>query len=357
MKKQSLSVLFVGIFILLCLIPSFGMLFFGPSPLLANEAAPKTPALHDAEGNWNPSILTDTADYVATRFALRPYLVYARSFLYENLLQSSAEEQVILGADHELYYSSTLDDYCGVGLEDAELLRITERLAAIQAQAERDGKQFLFVVAPNKNSVIPERMPARFPAGRQQANYTRLLPMLQEAGVHTVDLYGLLVGKPVLYYRTDSHWTAEGAALAADAMLSSLGRESGFAAGPFAEEGKHIGDLYQMLYPVGVGREAERIYAPGFRHETASDPRGGNAVTIRTSSPDGTGSLYCRRDSFGIALYPYLAEVFGTAEFSRSADYSPEAFSEIDADVIILEIVERNLPLLLPTAAEEGSAG
>ena len=136
--------------------------------------------------------------------------------------------------------------------------------------------------------------------------------------------------------------------MAADALLAALGRESSFAAGPFAEDGLHIGDLYQMLYPVGKGREAELVYSPGHVHETASDPRCGNAITIRTSSSDGKGSLYCRRDSFGIALYPYLADAFETAEFSRSADYSPEAFSGVEADAVILEIVERNIPLLLP---------
>ena len=340
MMKRSLSVLFIGVFLLLCLIPSVGMLIGGPSPLLANESAPRTPAFLDRDGHPNPSVLADTTDYIGTRFALRPLLVSARSFLYESLLHTSAEEQVTLGENGELYYSSTLDDYCG--------------LAEIQAQVERDGGQFVFAVAPNKNSVIPERMPARFPADRAGANYTRLLPLLREAGVSCVDLCALLSGQPELYYRTDSHWTAEGAALAADALLTALNRESSFAAGPFSESGMHIGDLYQMLYPVGKGREAELEYSPGFTYETASDPRGGNAITIRTSARDRTGSLYCRRDSFGIALYPYLAEAFGTAEFSRSADYSPEAFSGLDADAVILEIVERNLSLLLPD--EEASS-
>ena len=354
MMKRSLSVLFIGIFLLLCLIPSAGMLIAGPSPLLANESAPRTPALLDRDGNLNPEVLADTTDYIGTRFALRPLLVSARSFLYERLLHTSAEEQVTLGEGGELYYSSTLDDYCGVGLSDDKLRLIAAHLAGIQAQVERDGGQFLFAVAPNKNAVIPERMPARFPAGRESSNYARLLPLLKQAGVNCVDLHALFSGHPELYYRTDSHWTAEGAALAADALLTALNRESSFAAGPFSESGTHIGDLYQMLYPVGKGREAELEYSPGFTYETASDPRGGNAITIRTSARDRTGSLYCRRDSFGIALYPYLAEAFGTAEFSRSADYSPEAFSGLGADAVILEIVERNLSLLLP--GEEASS-
>ena len=352
MKNHFTANLFIGLFLLLCLIPSLGMLVLGPSPLLANESAPRTPALLDREGVVNPDVLTDVTDYMGTRFALRPYLVSARSFLYEKLLNSSAEEQVILGTDGQLYYSSTLDDYAGVGLTDGDLHRIVSRLADIQQQVEARSGRFLFAVAPNKNSIIPEQMPVRFPSDHESSNFSRLLPMLEEARVKTVDLHTLLAGKPALYYRTDSHWTAEGAAMAADAMLTALEREPSFSAGPFAEEGLHIGDLYQMLYPVGKGREPELIYVPGFQHETASDPRGGNAITIRTTSSVGKGSLYCRRDSFGIALYPYLADAFETAEFSRSADYAPEAFSDIDADVVILEIVERNIPLLLP--AEDG---
>lgn len=333
--------LFISIFFLLCLLPSLGMAVFGPSPLLANEVAPRTPKL-------NASLFTDITDYVGRRFAFRPYLVSARSFLWEKFLKSSAEEQVILGSDGELFYGSTLDDYCGVGLSDGELRQIASRLAGIQAAVEADGGRFLFTVAPNKNTVVPGAMPRRFPFGHESSNYVRLLPLLEEYGVHCVDLRPLFEGNPELYYRTDSHWTPEGAALAADELLRAAGRESSFADGAFREEGLHIGDLYQMLYPTGKGREPELVYDPGFRHVTASDPRGGNAVTIRTSCPAGTGSLFCLRDSFGIALYPYLAEAFAEAEFSRSLDDMDARLAGSGADVVLLEIVERNLAALLP---------
>ena len=354
--KKSFSVLLITVFLLLSLLPSLGMPIFGASPLLANESAVRTPALTGKDGKLNMDFLTELTDYMGSRFALRPYMVSARSFLYEKLLRSSAEEQVVLGSGGQLYYSSTLDDYCGRALSDGELAQIADRLLTIQAATEARGAQFLFTVAPNKNSLIPEGMPARFPAGHDQSNWSRLLPMLKERGVHTVDLHSVLAGNADLYYRTDSHWTAEGAAIAADALLGALGRESAFAAGPFSEDGLHVGDLYQMLYPVGKGREAELVYAPGHAHETASDPRGGNAITIRTSSSAGTGTLYCRRDSFGIALYPYLADAFEQAEFSRSSDWSEDSFSTLDADVIILEIVERSIPSLLGEDASGGGS-
>ena len=347
-KKAVLSVLMAGAFLLLCLIPSVGMLTGGPSPLLANETAPRTPSLKTPDGRLNENFLNEIADYVGTRFALRPAMVSARSYLFEKLFHSSAEEQVVLGRGAEMYYASTLNDYCGVSLSEDELHAVVRQLKAIQETVEGKGGRFLFTVAPNKNTVAPGGMPDRFPAGHAQSNLARIVPMLEEAGIPYVDLQTVLQDGAVLYYKTDSHWTARGAALAADALLQALGRESRYADGPFREEGMHVGDLYQMLYPVGKGRETELVYAPGLKYETESDPRGGNALTIRTASPDGQGSLYCLRDSFGIALYPYLADAFSEAVFSRSADYSPEAFADRQADTVILEIVERNLSSLLP---------
>ena len=329
-KKAVLSVLMAGAFLLLCLIPSVGMLMGGPSPLLANETAPRTPSLKTPDGRLNENFLSEIADYVGTRFALRPAMVSARSYLFEKLFHSSAEEQVVLGRGAEMYYASTLNDYCGVSLSEDELHAVVRQLKAIQETVEGKGGRFLFTVAPNKNTVAPGGMPDRFPAGHAQSNLARIVPMLEEAGIPYVDLQAVLQEGAVLYYKTD------------------LGRESRYAEGPFREEGMHVGDLYQMLYPVGKGRETELVYAPGLKYETESDPRGGNALTIRTASPDGQGSLYCLRDSFGIALYPYLADAFSEAVFSRSADYSPEAFADRQADTVILEIVERNLSSLLP---------
>ena len=348
MKKHGLSILMAGIFLLLCLIPSVGMLVTGPSPLLANETAPRTPSLTTPDGGLNENVLCEITDYVGARFALRPALVSARSFLFEKLFHSSAEEQVLLGQGIELYYSSTLDVYCGVSMTGDELAAVAAQLKAIQQTVEANGGRFLFTVAPNKNTLIPGGMPARFPEDHAHSNLAQLVPLLQEEGIPYVDLQAVLTDDPTLYYKTDSHWTAEGAALAADTLLQALGRESRYAEGPFREEGMHVGDLYQMLYPTGKGRETELVYGPGLNYETESDPRGGNAVTIRTSSPDGQGSLYCLRDSFGIALYPYLADAFSEAVFSRSADYSPEAFAVRQADMVLLEIVERNLSMLLP---------
>lgn len=341
MKKKVFSILYIALALLLCLTPSLGLLVFGESGAAAKQRLAPRPELRERDGSVNLSVLSDSADWLADHFAFRQELVSLWGRLNTELLRSSPEEQVILGREGWLYFAETLPDYCGQSLSDEELAAAAARLAELQAECEARGARFLLAVAPDKNSLYPQYMPAAYPENHADGNWEKLRPLLDEAGVTYVDLFAL----PLPYYRTDTHWTAEGAAMAADKLLAALGRESAYAAGDFlAEREASPGDLYEMLYPARPAREETTVYTGELRFETLNDPKGGSAITIRTQGA-GTGSLYCWRDSFGIALYPYLADAFAQACFSRSADYT---LPEGDYDVLILEIVERNIPSLVP---------
>ena len=349
--KKKLSLFGVSLFLLLCLLPGLGMLFVGESPAAANEILSSPPKLQRTDGSFNWSVLSDFSDYFADRFAFGQQLVTVWSRLNAGLLRISAEEQVVLGRDGWLYYSDTLNDYAGLRLSDEELRRIAENLKAIQTYAESRGAQFLFTVAPNKNSLYPEHMPARFPSAHHSSNIRALEPLLQEAGVAYADLFPLFSQERALYYKTDSHWTAQGAALAADRLLQAMGKPSAYADGGFAEDGLHSGDLYEMLYPAAGGAEPELVYTGRFSYTPRSDPRGGDAITIQTENPGANGRLLCWRDSFGSALYPYLADSFGEALFSRAVIYDFTHYDLQESDLVLIEIAERNLPRLAADCA------
>ena len=336
--KKTWSYLYIFAALLLLLTPSLGMALFGASGEAANEHLSPPPSLRTREGGFNPQVLNESADYLADHFALRQEMVTLWGALNATL-GSSAQEQVILGREGWLYYAPTLPDYTGQALSDEELEAIARRLSELQAEAESRGAIFLFTVAPNKNSLYPAHMPAAYPSRHGEGNLERLLPWLEAYGVRYVDLFPLKLP----YYRTDSHWTAEGAARAADALLAALGRESAYAAAPLSEGAPRRGDLYEMLYPAREGAEPEILYGGALRFTHLNDPKDGNAITIRTQGGE-SGRLYCWRDSFGIALYPYLADAFAEAVFSRSTDY---VLPEGSYDAVILEIAERNLPNLL----------
>ena len=347
MKKRLIDILFILLFLVLCLIPSLGILIFGESEAAANEILSSRPSVQNRDGSFNTALLSDFSDYIADRFAFRQEMVTAWSAINAKVFSGSVEEQVILGSDGWLYYRETLDDYLGRGMSDEELEYAARNLALMQEYAENQGAAFVFTIAPNKNSLYPEHMPTYYPKGHDGSNAERLPALLEQYGVNYVDLFEAFRNEEVLYFSTDSHWNAQGAALAADHILSGLGMESSYFSGSFINPVSHRGDLYEMLYPAGTMTEPDPQLSSGFSYICENDPNGGNAITINTTAEGREGTLLCWRDSFGISLYPYLAENFGAATFSRASAYDLNQIETLGADTVIIELVERNLEQLI----------
>lgn len=345
--NNSVQIVLIALFLALSLLPVCSMLFVGQARASANEILASKPKLVNRDGSFNKHVLNDASDYIADRFAFRKQLVTAWARLNAFLFRTSAEDQVLLGKGDWLYYTDTLDDYMGRSMSDEELDHTAAFLASLQKAAESRGARFLFTIAPNKNSLYSENMPAYIPQDHSGSNAERLKPFLIKYGVNYCDLFSVFSGRgEVLYYETDSHWTDCGAALAADALLAGFDKDSAYFDGPFSAGEEHRGDLYEMLYPTGKETETSVVYAPGFGYSLAGDPNGGNALKISSSCEGRNGVLLCWRDSFGISLYPYLADSYSEAAFLRSTSYDPAEIDKIGADTVILEIVERNLSQL-----------
>lgn len=347
MRKDKLfNKLYTGLFLALSLLPLLVLLIFGPGRAAANERLSPAPKLTAADGAFNAQVLTELSDYFADHFGLRREAASAWAGL-NAALGASVEDQVILGKEGWLYYSETEDDYRGLGLSDEELAAVARNLARAQAALAERGIRFVFTVAPNKNSLYPSQMPDYIPRDADSSNAARLPALLEAEGVRYADLYAPFLAEPeTLYFAADSHWNSRGAALAADTLLRAANRESDWYAQPFNGRQPHTGDLAEMLYPRRTPREDDPVCAQAFRHSCEGDPNGGNAITIRTRCDGAEGALYCWRDSFGISLYPYLADGFGSAVFSRAAVYDLTKEEVLSSDVVILEIVERNLSRL-----------
>ena len=348
--------IFTALFLLLCLIPGAGLLIFGPSEARANEAAPRRPELIDANGALNAGVLDDTEDYVNEAFSLRQELITLWAHV-EALFGESAEDGVILGSDGWLYYADELADYTGTEpMTERQVFAAARNLALMREYAEGQGADFVFTIAPNKSSLYPEHMPA-YPRSGERTDAERLAAELEAQGVNYVNLFELFAAEDAtLYFAHDSHWTSRGAALAADALNAELGVESGYADGYEFESRAHTGDLFEMLYP--AGRDTETDDAPVGLAFTQGEGVRPDSITIDTEGA-GEGRLLMFRDSFGELLYPFMAEGFAEARFSRQAAYDLSPAEELSADCVVIEIVERNLswlyeqPALLPAPERE----
>ena len=356
MKKKTISLLFTLIFLGLCLIPGAGLVLTGGAEAGANEILAPRPRLTDQEGGLNGAVLTELADYIGDRFYLRQECVTAWAGL-NAAFGSSVTEDVILGSGGWLYFAPTLPDYTrSEPMTARELWCAGRTLYLLQEYVESRGGQFLFTTAPNKNSLYDGAMPA-YPRAEGESNAQRLQTVLADMGVNHLDLFSLFRAQSeTLYFPADSHWNGRGAALAADAILSALGRDSAYFYGGFVP-GEHRGDLYEMVYPAGKALDTDWVYSPGFTF--AANSANPDSITLKTASEGGSGQLLMYRDSFGRNLYPYLAESFSASVFSRKTDYDPTAMA--DGGAVVVELVERNLRYLnanaptLPAAVRDAS--
>ena len=353
--KKKLHLLFVVLFFCACAVPGLGMVFFGESQAAANEVLSPKPSLTQPDGSVNLNVMSDAADYFADRFAFRQELITADSAWKAGLLHTSSQEQVALGQDGWLFYAETLEDYTGAdALTDRQVWAIARSLQLAQEYVESKGGSFLFTVAPNKLSLYPQYGPGGLERGEVTA-LSQVTEALGENGVPYSDLYSAFTQQEeVLYHRWDSHWTYKGAALAHDVLLSDLGLSGDM----FQREGSyakdHQGDLYVMLYPASDELEDQWHFTQDLAFTYATPIRDVDDLRIETTSAGTNGNLLMFRDSFGNTLHSLLAESFGHAVFSRATPYDLGTMDTIQADTVILEIVERNLknlaeyPFVLP---------
>ena len=306
------------------------------------------------DGSFNTEVLNDFSDYLSDHFALRQELITAQAALDAGVFRVSAQDDVLLGRDGWLFYRETLDDYLRTApMTQRQLWASARCLSLIQEYAAGRGARLYFTVVPNKASLYPEFLPDVGAPLEGSAGIDRLVPLLEQEGVAYIDLFSPLRGQDeVLYYRTDSHWDARGAALAHDTVISAMGKsdQQPFFPGSTHTGGEHLGDLYEMLYPTGTVTEPETVYDRAFTFSYVRQPRSPEDQRIETENPARSGNLLMFRDSFGNSLHSFLADAFGSALFSRSMPYQLSLLDQAGADTVLIEIVERNLEWLCQRA-------
>ena len=354
MKLNTKANLAMALFMGACLVPSAGMLVIPEHAAAGNQTLAPPPSLTTGEGRPNPELFQEITDYTAGHFALRQEMITACAVLEGSVFHTSPEESVLLGQSGWLFYKETLDGYLHTApMTGRQLYGAARTLALLTEYAGARGARLVFTVAPNKASLYPQYLPYVGAPLEGEDDIGRLRPLLEAQGVEYIDLFApFRAENEVLYFKTDSHWNTQGAALAQKTLLDALGKEYP----PFwLEKGRavpdsHRGDLYEMVYPTGTGLDWDVEFDRPFTFSCVRPVRSPEDQRIETENPAKTGSLLMFRDSFGNSLYPFMAEEFGHGVFSRSMPYQMSLLEQTGADTVVIEIVERNLDWLATRA-------
>ena len=346
MKKGKL--IYCILFFAICLCPSLGMLVTKQETSSENRQLSEFPSPKTEEGKINVEWLSQAGDYFQEHFAFRNELVTGNALLHGRLLETSTADGVIQGKNGWLYYKDSLDDYLGQDLlSDRSLFNIAHMLSMTQQALEEKGVNFLFTIAPNKNSLYGDNMPYYDKLKvSDQTNRENLESWLTTEKVAYADLYQALMEEDeVLYHARDSHWNNKGAALAADVLMDALGKEhDSYEGESYTVRRDYTGDLDTMLYPLASTADDEIYYDKETTYATVEEIQSNFDPRITTVNPVKEGSLVMYRDSFGNALLPYMADAYANAYFSRGIPYQLMDVQTHSADTVIIERAERFLP-------------
>ena len=346
MKKGKL--IYCILFFAICLCPSLGMFVTKQETSSENRQLSEFPSPKTEEGKINVEWLSQAGDYFQEHFAFRNELVTGNALLHGRLLETSTADGVIQGKNGWLYYKDSLDDYLGQDLlSDRSLFNIAHMLSMTQQALEEKGVNFLFTIAPNKNSLYGDNMPYYDKLKvSDQTNRENLEGWLKTEKVAYADLYQALMEEDeVLYHARDSHWNNNGAALAADVLMDALGKDhDSYEGESYTVRRDYTGDLDTMLYPLASTADDEIYYDKETTYATVEEIQSNFDPRITTVNPVKEGSLVMYRDSFGNALLPYMADAYANAYFSRGIPYQLMDVETHSADTVIIERAERFLP-------------
>ncbi len=266
----------------------------------------------------------------------------SRSF-YIDWLEISPIPEAVLGTGGWLFYTGPVSDKLldrhvrGRDPFSQNELERWRRLLLDRTQYFRSiGAKYVFVIAPNKESVYPEYLPGWIGPRLGPSRLDQLLAYLKSVpAVTVIDLRSALIADKAaadLYYRTDTHWNTRGAyaayreiARVLEPHFPGLAVKSWASLYPRAVERQGM-DIAKMI---GMGAGSRDI---GFEidHVPCAEPHPlsieiPKALRSRLTAPahftrcDAPGNINAVifSDSFGLALVPLLVESFrSTANFS-----------------------------------------
>lgn len=353
----------VALFIAILAVPGVGLaLGFGRTTISESEMRELAPW---PAWSWKPAELLrwpgQFEQYFEDHFTLRAQLIDWRSLLLWKGLRVSAFDTVVAGRNDWLFYA---DDG---GLRDwiqdepfprEELADWRETLLKRRAFLARRGIPFLFVIAPDKQMVYAEFMPATIRRLRNEYRADQLIAYMRETApdFEILDLRPALraaKASELLYHRYDTHWNDRGALVAYQAIARALQRllpgVMPLSRSDFDTDVTVLsGDKTTMLGLVDEGKRRMPGLVlrrgPGYRivAPPRPDPYGEDPILIIEHRNQSLPTALVFRDSFGARLIPYLSEHFRHVEFYWQDELNYDEIARQRPDVVIQEFVARH---------------
>lgn len=294
-------------------------------------------------------------DYLNDYAPFRSQIMDAYAACNLKLFGSTGNLEVIPGKDGWLFYkgNESLIDCLGVHpFTEQEMQDILDKLLAVRAAYVDNPDDFVFFIAPNKELVYRQYLPSCYEPLTDTSKALELVRYIREhSDIKVVYPLEVLVEESreqLLYYKTDTHWNSLAGFLAVQEILGVLGEEMtdySTLSVEFIPTG--TGDLGNMFHMPESLHKDQAAVLTGYRDKLQSfilaDESENSMMLTKTENAPVPKRLLMVRDSFAIAMVPFLMRDFEEAAFISWQNVLKQDLSEYPADVFVYEIVERNL--------------
>lgn len=304
---------------------------------------------------------TDFENYFNDHFGLRENLIRLFRFLEVKVFRVSRAGNVVFGEDGWLFEAGgqqIADMRNNWPFKPAELAEWARVLEEKHAALRERGIEYLFVFAPNKHLLYPDKLPASVNRVRGISRVDQLVDYLsRHTDVPILDLRpALLEAKKRLrpYHKTDTHWNDWGAYAGYRSIVDRLGERFPdlepvrLEAGEFVRRRQPGGDLARSL---SMQEQLEEVvispadWRPdcavyeGIPRDASDTDRNNDKFTTRCRA--GVKRLLMFRDSYSLAMMPYLSETFAYIHYFPASpvplDGMLKVIEEHEPDVVIEE--------------------
>ena len=262
---------------------------------------------------------------------------------------------VVFGRFNWLFYSgnSSLDYYQGTNiLSEAKMSSYLSMMQELQDACNENGKSLCYIVLPNREQIYPEYMPSYNIENTEKRELVLAKYIAEKSNISFLyPLNELLASKvfcePCFPY--DTHWNQAGGFIGTQALYKAIGiqttnmlnldiRTTSYTPRGLVATGALDPSLYTQDYDYIID------YKPDINITWTEGTDGfetpSNTYRAKSTSPN-KQKLLLIGDSFRIAMIPYLEKDFAEVCISHRQDL-PNIIEDIkDADVIVIETVER----------------
>ena len=210
------SVFFVGMFLLDCVTPDRTVSELENTTLTQR---PKVTAQILSSAGLN-RFFDDYTQYTKDQIPGRDAWISLQSFVETALLQKTQSGGILLGDKGQMFDRT-------YGLVSSEERTLPRNIAAVASLAARCPGKVYVMVAPAASSIYPERVPAHAPLLQEESYLGQIQAAVEQAGGVYLPLKDALSAHKdeYIYYRTDHHWTTQGAYYAYSELCGALGLE------------------------------------------------------------------------------------------------------------------------------------